>query len=146
MDGFADQGQRNGVIERILRGPYAGAFLPGPVENLVDQWAAVAVALTQYPAGNFDQIGFKATTIPGREAVGHFIVTEAKRMLHQVANFGDQLHVAVFDAVVNHLDVMAAMAWNMSRMLGQAAAAPPGISDGPKRAPSSPPETPMPTK
>ena len=40
---------------------------------------------------------------------------------------------------------LAATAWKIGLMWGQAAGEPPGISDGPCRAPSSPPETPLPT-
>ena len=42
--------------------------------------------------------------------------------------------------------VFAAMASSTSRMIGHASFEPPGISDGPNRAPSSPPDTPQPTK
>ena len=37
------------------------------------------------------------------------------------------------------------LTWNISLINGQAAELPPGINDGPYRAPSSPPETPDPT-
>src|SRR5271170_6903900 len=40
----------------------------------------------------------------------------------------------------------AAIAWNISFTCGHAAGFPPGIIDGPNLAPSSPPETPVPTK
>ena len=39
----------------------------------------------------------------------------------------------------------AAMVWKMACTRGQAAGLPPGMIDGPRRAPSSPPETPVPT-
>ncbi len=38
----------------------------------------------------------------------------------------------------------AAIAWRIGFTAGQAAAEPPGMSEGPKSAPSSPPETPVP--
>ena len=37
----------------------------------------------------------------------HFVGGHAEAGLHQVVGFADELHVAVFDAVVDHLDVMA---------------------------------------
>ena len=37
----------------------------------------------------------------------HFFRAEAKAGLHQVIGFTDELHVAVLDAVVDHLHVMA---------------------------------------
>ena len=72
----------------------------------------------------------------------------------QVVGLADQLHVAVFDAVVDHLDVMAgplgrrpsrstgvpsatlaAMAWKIGLTCGQAAGSPPGMIDGPLQRP-----------
>ncbi len=110
MDGFADQGQRHGVVERVLRRPYPRAFLSGTVENLVDQRTAVLVALAQEATGDVDQVGFEAAGVPFGESVGHLVVTHAEGVLHQVTDFGDQLHVAVFDAVMHHLDVVAGTA------------------------------------
>ena len=40
--------------------------------------------------------------------------------------------------------VLAQIAWKMSFTSGHAATLPPGIIEGPKRAPSSPPDTPVP--
>ena len=37
----------------------------------------------------------------------HFVGTHPEAVLHDVVGFADQLHVAVFDAVVHHLDVVA---------------------------------------
>ena len=40
--------------------------------------------------------------------------------------------------------VCAAIFWNIGLTCGQASGLPPGIMDGPRRAPSSPPDTPVP--
>ena len=79
-----------------------------------------------------------------------------------VVGLGDELHVAVLDAVVHHLDVVARRRPGRmyvdagpvvdlrgdlrqdGRSASYASRSPPGIIDGPWRAPSSPPETPMP--
>ena len=88
---------------------------------------------------------------------------QAERVLHNVVGLGDQLHIAVFDAVVDHLDIVAGAAWADVRDAGPVLhlaaifvstgstsviglLGPPGIRLGPCRAPSSPPLTPMPTK
>ena len=110
MDGFADQGQWHGLVQCILRRPYPRAFLSGPVENLVNQRAAVAVALAQDAAGNFDQVGLEAASIPDGKSVSHLVVAHTEGVLHQMADFSDQLHVAVFDTVMDHLDVVAGTA------------------------------------
>ena len=37
----------------------------------------------------------------------HFITGHSQQVLHQVVGFTDELHVAVLDAVVHHLDIVA---------------------------------------
>ena len=37
----------------------------------------------------------------------HLVGAQAEAGLHEVVGFADELHVAVFDAVVDHFDVMA---------------------------------------
>ncbi len=81
---------------------------------------------------------------------------------HQEVGLADHLHVAVLDAVVDHLDEMsrpvrpdplaagapssafAEIFWNIGFTRGQASGFPPGMMAGPRRAPSSPPLTPVP--
>jgi hypothetical protein len=115
-------------------------------------------------AGDFDEVAVELALVPLGEDGVQLVGGEAEAALEQVVGFADELHVAVLDAVVDHLDVvacavfadpvaagvpsstLAAMDWKMSLTCGHAAGLPPGMMEGPKRAPSSPPETPVPMK
>ena len=157
--------QRDGDAE-VLRGddrPFAGAFLAGGVEDLVHQRLAVGVLEGEDVAGDLDEVGVEFALVPFGEDLVHLVGGQAQAVLHQVVGLADELHVAVFDAVVDHLHVMAGAVfahpiaagrrrprpwrrcfWKMSFTCGQAAGEPPGMMLGPWRAPSSPPETPVP--
>ena len=50
---------------------------------------------------------FEIALVPRREGCLHLGVTEPEAVLHHGVGLGDQLHVGVFDAVVQHLDEMA---------------------------------------
>ena len=114
-------------------------------------------------AGDFDQVAIEVALVPFGEDVVHLVGGQAEAILHDVVGLADELHVAVLDAVVDHLHVMAGaavrrpnrsrerrpstlaeIAWKIAFTCGHAAGEPPGMMLGPWRAPSSPPETPVP--
>lgn len=57
--------------------------------------------------GDLDQERVELALIPSGEDVGEFGVAQADHALEDVVTLGDQLHIAVLDAVVHHLDVMS---------------------------------------
>lgn len=57
----------------------------------------------QNVGGDFDEERVQLGLVPLVEDVGHFGRRHAEDALHQVVGLGDQLHVAVLDAVVHHL-------------------------------------------
>ena len=166
-DRLGDERGRHAQVERVLAHPLAGPLLLRRVENLVDETLArVGILHAEDVARDFDQIAFQLGAVPGVEDVVQFVVAEPERLLEQEIRLADELHVAVFDAVVDHLDVMArarlrrsirstecppsARPWRRwpersVLICGQAALVPPGMMLGPLSAPSSPPETPVPT-
>src|SRR5439155_3268649 len=88
-------------------GPFAGAFLAGSVEDFFDKRLAVGVLIRDDIAGDLDQITLQVALVPFLENLVHFIGRHAQAVLQDVVSLADDLHVAVFDAVVDHLDVMA---------------------------------------
>ena len=58
-------------------------------------------------AGDFDQIAVELPPIPGVEDLSEGLVVEAGSVLEQPVGLANQLHVAIFDAVVHHLDIVA---------------------------------------
>ena len=106
-DRLADQRYRLAEIERADDGPLAGALLAGGVENLIDERLAVFVLLGEDVAGDFDQVTVQLALVPLGENLVQLIGGESQAALQQVVGFADQLHIAVLDAVVHHLDVVA---------------------------------------
>ena len=101
-------GQRHAELERVLRGPAAGALLLGGVEDHVDEWlAGRVIGLGQHASGDLDQERFELAVVPGAELIGDRVDLEAGAVAEQVIALGDQLHVGVLDPVVDHLHVVA---------------------------------------
>src|SRR5690348_17827296 len=50
--------------------------------------------------------------IPAVENTVNLGISEIKPPSHEIVNFGDQTHQTVFDAVVNHLDVVSRRSWS----------------------------------
>ena len=107
VHGFGDQRAGHAVVERELAHPLAGAFRAGAVHDLIDEPAvAVFIFHAEDVARDFDQVAVELAAIPFGEDVVQLVVREAEGLLHHEVGFADELHVAVFDAVVNHLHVM----------------------------------------
>ena len=108
VDRLGNQRRRHAQVEGVLAHPFAGPLLLGRVEDLVDQVIArFAVLHGENVARDLDQVAFQLGLVPGVEDVVQLVVGKADGVLEQEIGFADELHVAVFDAVVDHLDVMA---------------------------------------
>src|SRR5581483_4504381 len=103
---FADQSDRNAEIHGGDDRPFAGALLAGGIENLVHHRLAVGVLERENGGGNLDEIGIEFALVPFGEDLGHFVGGHAETVLHQLVGFADEFHVAIFNAVVDHLDVV----------------------------------------
>ena len=57
--------------------------------------------------GDLDQVAVELALVPLGEDLVHLVGGHAQAVLHQVVGFADELHVAVLDAVVDHLHVVA---------------------------------------
>ena len=57
--------------------------------------------------GDFDQVGVERALVPFGEDLADFGGGHLEQHLHHEIGFADELHVAVLDAVVDHLHVMA---------------------------------------
>ena len=95
-------------VEGILGGPFAGAFLGGFIQDQVDHCLpGLRVDLGEDIRGDLDQVGFQLTVVPiGKDIMQTLSLDKPKTAFQDVIGFGDQLHIAVFDAVMNHFDIM----------------------------------------
>ncbi len=110
-DALADERDGHAEVERGDGGPLAGAFLAGGVEDLVDHGLAVVVLLGEDLGGDLDEVAVELALVPLGEDVGEFVGGEAEAVLEELVGLADELHVAVLDAVVHHLDVVACAAF-----------------------------------
>src|SRR4029453_4326359 len=106
--GLGNPGNRHAKIKGILHGPTTGALLFSTIQHDVDKGlASLCIDVVENLSGDFDQEGFKITFIPRLEDLADLRSRCAGALLDQVIRFGNQLHVGVLDAVVNHLDEVA---------------------------------------
>ncbi|MNV41938.1 hypothetical protein D3C71_1335920 [compost metagenome] len=88
--------------------PFAGALLAGCVENDVHhRFAGVLIILREDVTRNFDQVAVKLALVPFRERCMQFFFIQTDNILKKLVGFADQLHIAVLDAVVDHLHIVA---------------------------------------
>ena len=110
VDRLGDEGGRRPPAR--MRGdhrPLPGALLAGGVEDLVDQRLPVSSSDGEDVGGDLDRGTSRARPrFQLAEDVGHLGgATAASPSSQQVVRLGDELHVAVLDAVVDHLHEVA---------------------------------------
>ena len=81
--------------------------MAGGVEDLVDHILALFVFVRQDVARDLDQVAVELALIPLGENIVHLLVAHTEPFLEELIGLADELHVAVLDAVVDHLHVMA---------------------------------------
>ncbi len=104
--GGVDGGDDDGVFHGVHDGPLACAFLAGGVENDIDEsLAGLGVVLFENFRGDLDQVAFKVAVVPIGKDLAEFRSGEACGF-EDVVSLADELHVAVLDAIVDHLHVV----------------------------------------
>ena len=107
-DGLGDARRRGAQLQRGDDRPAAGALLAGGVHHDVDErLAGLRVHVAEDLGGDFDQEGGEVALVPLCEDLGLLGRFDAGAGAQQVEGFADDLHVGVFDAVVDHLDEVA---------------------------------------
>ncbi|TYZ62427.1 hypothetical protein PybrP1_008669 [[Pythium] brassicae (nom. inval.)] len=105
-----DRRRRDRALGGLLHGPAARALHARLVEDLVEQVPAVSlevVLLGEDRRRDLDQERLEVALVPLVKHVRELAVREPARDLEDVVRLRDELHVAVLDAVVHHLDVVA---------------------------------------
>mmetsp|Transcript_13321 Transcript_13321/g.32540 ORF Transcript_13321/g.32540 Transcript_13321/m.32540 type:complete len:562 (-) Transcript_13321:464-2149(-) len=103
-----DGGRGHAQVGRLLHGPLAGALGARLVHDLVHQEArALVVLLGQDDGGDLHQEGRQLALVPVGKHGGQLVVGQAAQRPEDVVRLADELHVAVLNAVVHHLDVVA---------------------------------------
>jgi hypothetical protein len=85
--------------------------LSGGIEDVIEQVAAIGVLEGEDLRGDFDQVGIEFTFVPFGEGIGQLWVVEAEPGRKEMVGLGNELHVAVLDAVMDHLNEVARAAF-----------------------------------
>src|SRR6185295_9557787 len=94
-------------IERELAHPFAGSLGSGRIQNHVDQvLPRLRILGAENIASDLDEVAVELAAVPLIEDSVELVIREAQGATEHEIGFADQLHVAVLDAVVDHLHVM----------------------------------------
>ena len=63
--------------------------------------------MVEHLGGDLHQVGVQVALVPLVEHVGYLLGLHAQAAAHKVVGLGDDLHIRVLDAVVDHLDEVA---------------------------------------
>ena len=105
-NGFRDQRQRLAQIQRTLAGPFAGAFVCRFIQNHINQIFTLFILFGEDVFGDIDQVAVQLAFVPLSESLCQLFVRQIQATFQQRIGFCDQLHVAVFDTVVNHFHIV----------------------------------------
>src|SRR5664279_5232044 len=96
-------------VECVDAGPLAGAFLSGGVEDDIYQRLSLRdrILLLEDVSGDLDKVGVERSMVPSGKHRADFRGFHAKESAYQIVGLADHLHVPVFDAVMDHLYIMA---------------------------------------
>ena len=108
----SNQPQRHTQFHRVDNRPLSRPFLSGSIENLIDKISAGFILMTQNIRSNLNQITAELSFIPAGKHVRHLLIRQIDQILHHPVSLSDQLHVTVFDTVVNHLHKMSRSGWS----------------------------------
>ena len=107
-NGRFNGGCRNAHHLRLDHGPAAGALLAGGIENHIDnRRAGFGIIGGQHGGGDFDEIGIEPALVPFGEDLADGLGLHAQPIAQHAIDFGNHLHVGIFNAVVDGFDEMA---------------------------------------
>ena len=105
---FRNERTRDAEVERVLAHPLPGALGARRVEDNVDEAVfRFRIDDGENVAGDLDEVTVEFFAVPLAEDFGEFFVRRADGVFENPIRVADELHIAVFDAVVNHFNVMA---------------------------------------
>ncbi len=115
---------RRAEVQGVLRGPLARTLLSSGIHDVVNQFTTLAliILLAEDHRGDLDQERVEFALVPLGEGISKFGVAQPKHTLEDVIAFGDKLHIAVFDAVVNHFYIVTRAARSQIGDTGRAIA------------------------
>ena len=95
------------MLDGVADGPLACPLLTRFVENQVDQrLAGLLILLGEDLLGDIDEVAVEFPLVPFGKDLMELLGGRVDRLLQDCIGLADELHIAVLDAVVDHLDVV----------------------------------------
>ena len=114
IDRASDGRHRDRQIDGVLHRPLAGALHARAVHHLIDEeaeaTAILGIAGAEDAGRDLDEEGLQLAFVPAGKDFGQLFIAKTADAAQQVIGLGNELHIAVLDAVVHHLDVVAGAA------------------------------------
>ena len=104
---LGNQRQRFAEIQRALAGPFTRTFVCSFIQNHINQVVTVFIFFGEDIFGDVNQVAAQFTVIPLGKGLRQFFVGEVQATFKQRIGFSNQLHITVFNTVVNHLHIVA---------------------------------------
>ena len=101
------QSKRHVQFHGIDYRPFPRSFLSGRVEYLVQQVTTGLIFMTQNVRCNLNQVATKLPLVPMSKNISHFLIIQVQQPFHYPICFGNELHITIFDTIMDHLHKMA---------------------------------------
>jgi hypothetical protein len=105
--GLTNERDGHAGIESVDGSPLAGSLLASLIEDLLDERDAIVILELKDIGGDVDEERVEDALVPLEEDVSDLILGDPKTTLENVIRLSDELHVTVFDTIVDHLHVVA---------------------------------------
>ncbi len=90
-----------------MAGPLTGTLVCCFIKNDINEVFTLFILLGEDIFGNVDQVAAQLAFVPFGEGLRQLFIGERQTAFQHRIGFGNQLHVAILDAVMNHLHIMA---------------------------------------
>lgn len=103
-DSLADQGDGHAKVKSVNGSPLAGTLLASLIKDLLNERCAIVVVVLEDIASDFDQEGVQDTLVPLLEDFSDLANGHSHAALEDIIGLADELHVTIFNTIVDHLD------------------------------------------
>ena len=103
---LCNQRQRLAEIQSALAGPFASPFVSGFIENDINQIITLFISFGEDVFGNVDEVAAQFTIVPFSKGLCQFFIAQIQATFQQRISFCNQLHIAIFNTIVNHFHIM----------------------------------------
>ena len=111
IDRRSDEPKRLAVLEGVDDRPLASSLLTRSIEDLVDKVFARGITMTKDLGCDLYEVATELPFVPSSEDFAHLLIGLAADVAEISVGISYELHIAILDTVVHHLDEMTGTAF-----------------------------------